>query len=301
MRESRVFGQLRMPLILLFGAEGQVGWELQRSLSLFGSVTPLTRAHVNLADVPAVRAAIRAARPAVIVNAAAYTAVDKAETESALAFAVNAAAPEAMAAEAKAAGIRLIHYSTDYAYDGRKAGPYTESDATGPQSAYGRSKLAGDEAILASGAHAVILRTSWVYAARGANFLRTILRLAAERDSLRIVSDQFGAPTSAELLADVTARVVAQPGAPGLYHCAPAGETSWHGYATLIVDEARKLGANLKAVPERIEKITTEQYPTPAARPKNSRLDCAKLERTFGLHMPPWQVHVSRTLKELYS
>jgi dTDP-4-dehydrorhamnose reductase len=290
-----------MPGILLFGADGQVGWELQRSLSLQGAVTPLARAQVNLADVAAVRAAIRSARPDVIVNAAAYTAVDKAETETELAFAVNAAAPEAMAIEAKASGIPLIHYSTDYAYDGRKNGPYTESDATGPQSAYGRSKLAGDEAILASGAQAVILRTSWVYAARGANFLRTILRLAAERESLRIVSDQYGAPTSAELLADATARILAQPGASGLFHCVAAGETSWHGYATFIVGEARKLGASLKATPERIEAITTAQYPTPAARPRNSRLDCAKLQRTFGLQLPPWQVHVSRTLKELFS
>jgi dTDP-4-dehydrorhamnose reductase len=290
-----------MPGILLFGADGQVGWELQRSLSLYGPVTPLTRAQVDLADVSAVRAAIRTAHPAVIVNAAAYTAVDKAETESALAFAINAAAPEAMAIEAKSTGVPLIHYSTDYSYDGRKDGPYSESDATNPQSAYGRSKLAGDEAILGSGARAVILRTSWVYAARGANFLRTILRLSAERDTLRIVGDQFGAPTSAELLADVTARVLAKPEASGLFHCSAAGETSWHGYATFIVSEARKLGASLRATPERIEAIPTEQYPLPATRPKNSRLDCTKLERTFGLQLPPWQVHVSRTLKEILS
>lgn len=290
-----------MPGILLFGADGQVGWELQRSLSLHGTVTPLTRAQVNLAEVSAVRAAIRAARPNIIVNAAAYTAVDKAETETALAFAINAAAPEAMATEAKASGIPLVHYSTDYAYDGRKVGPYIEGDATNPQSAYGRSKLAGDEAILASGAQAVILRTSWVFAPRGANFLRTILRLAAERDALRIISDQFGAPTSAELIADVTARVLAQPGASGLFHCTAGGETSWHGYATFIVSEARKRGASLRATPEKIEAIATEQYPLPAPRPKNSRLDCTKLQGTFGLHLPPWQVHVSRTLKEIFS
>jgi dTDP-4-dehydrorhamnose reductase len=294
-----------MPVILLFGAEGQVGWELQRSLSIQGTVTPLTRAQVNLSDGPAVRAAIRAARPAAIVNAAAYTAVDKAESEAELAFAINAHAPAIMAEEAKAAGIPLMHFSTDYAYDGRKSSPYVEDDATNPQSVYARSKLAGDEAILASGAHAVILRTSWVYAARGANFLRTILRLAGEREGLRVVSDQVGAPTSAELLADVAAQVLRDIGKtnagtqPTLFHCAAAGETSWHGYATYIVSEARNLGAALKLAPENIEAIPTEQYPTPAARPKNSRLDCSRLERAFGLQLPPWQLHVKRALKEL--
>ncbi len=293
--------------ILLFGADGQVGWELQRSLSLHGAVQPLTRAQVNLADEHTVRAAIRAARPSAIVNAAAYTAVDKAETEKELAFAINASAPAAMAEEAQSAGIPLIHYSSDYAYDGRKAGRYVESDATNPLSVYARSKLAGDEAILASGAQAVILRTSWVYGARGANFVKTILRLAGERDALRVVSDQIGAPTSAELLADVTAQVllrisaVGSGGTRGVFHCTAAGETSWHGFATFIVDGARQLGANLKLAPEKIDASATEQYPLPAARPKNSRLDCSKLEHTFGLQLPPWQVHVARTLKELLS
>jgi dTDP-4-dehydrorhamnose reductase len=317
-----------MTTILLFGAEGQVGWELQRSLSIHGTVNPLTRTQVNLAVAAAVRAAIRSLRPGIIINAAAYTAVDKAETEAELAFAINAAAPQVMAEEARAAGIPLIHYSTDYAYDGRKAGRYVESDATSPQSVYARSKLAGDEAILASGAQAVILRTSWVYAARGANFLRTMLRLASERESLRVVGDQFGAPTSAELLADVTASVLthmesrkadstrlsaaalplsvqgatAPQGAAtpyGLFHCTAAGETSWHGYASYIVAEAHKLGASLKVKPDQIEAISTEQYPVPAVRPKNSRLDCAKLEHTFGLQLPPWQLHVQRALREL--
>lgn len=295
------------PVILLFGAEGQVGWELQRSLCLHGTVTPLARAQVNLADKDSVRTAIRNANPSAIINAAAYTAVDKAESETDLAFAINAAAPQVMAEEAKAANIPLIHYSTDYAYDGRKPGRYVETDASNPQSTYGRSKLAGDEAILASGARAVILRTSWVYAARGANFLRTILRLAGERDSLRVVSDQVGAPTSAELLADVAAQILVHinrrktdlDAISPVYHCAAAGETSWHGYAMFIVTEASKLGANLKLAPEKIEAISTEQYPTPAARPKSSRLDCSKLENTFGLQLPPWEWHVKRALKEI--
>lgn len=285
-------------MILLFGAEGQVGWELQRSLDLQSKVLPLTRAQANLADAAAVRLAIRNAKPDAIVNAAAYTAVDKAEAEPDLAFAINATAPAVMAEEAQAAGIPLIHYSTDYVYDGRKAGRYVETDATNPQSIYARSKLAGDEAVLASGAKAVILRTSWVYAARGANFLRTILRLAAERESLRVVSDQVGAPTSAALLASVATRMLSHD-ARGVFHCTAAGETTWHGYATFIVAEALKLGAHLKLTPDRIEAISTEQYPTPAPRPKNSRLDCSKLERTLGLQLPPWQSHVQQALQAL--
>lgn len=297
-----------MTTILLFGPEGQVGWELQRSLALHGTVVPVPRAQVDLTNADALRSAIRAAQPAVLVNAAAYTAVDKAESEPDLAFAINATAPGIMAEEARAAGIPLVHYSSDYAYAGTKDGKYVEGDAADPQSVYARSKVAGDEAVLGSGANAMILRTSWVFAARGANFLRTILRLARERDSLRVVADQVGAPTSAELLADVTARVLTHINSgktglaarsSGLFHCTAAGETSWHGYAAYIVSEARALGAELKLKAEAIEAIPTEQYPTPAARPRNSRLDCAKLERTFGLQLPPWQLHVKRALVEL--
>ncbi len=292
-----------MPAILLFGAEGQVGWELQRSLKPLGQVVPHSRTRTNLTDAAAVRAAIRATRPVAIVNAAAYTAVDKAETESTLAFAINAAAPQAMAEEARAAGIPLLHYSTDYVYEGNKHGAYVETDATNPQSVYARSKLEGDEAVLASGAQGLMLRTSWVYAARGANFLRTILRLAMERDSLRIVADQTGAPTSAELLADVTAqvllRMLADKALRGVFHCTAAGSTSWHGYAEFIVSVAGKLGAELKLTPDRIEAITTEQYPVAAKRPKNSQLDCSKLEKTFGVQFPPWQMHVEKTLNTL--
>jgi dTDP-4-dehydrorhamnose reductase len=303
-----------VPPILIFGAEGQVGWELQRSLALHGPVVPLARAQVDLTDAAALRAAIRSAKPGALINAAAYTAVDKAESESDLAFAINATAPGIMAEEARAAGIPLIHYSSDYAYAGTKDGRYVESDPADPQSVYASSKVAGDNAILASGANAVVLRTSWVFAARGANFMRTILRLARERDSLRVVADQVGAPTSAELLADVTARVLthinsgksdfAAPsdglaGPAGLFHCTAAGETSWHGFASYIVSEARALGAELKLDAAHIEAIPTTEYPTPATRPANSRLDCTKLERTFGLQLPPWQWHVRRALVEL--
>lgn len=292
-----------MSTILLFGAEGQVGWELQRSLSVLGTVVPLARAQVDLADSEAVRTTIRKVQPRAIVNAAAYTAVDKAETEREAAFAINAHAPTVMAAEAAAAGIPLIHFSSDYVYDGRKNGRYVESDATNPQSEYARSKLAGDMAVLAAEAQTVVLRTSWVYAARGSNFLRTILKLAGERASLPVVGDQVGAPTSAELLADVTAQILPQlyrdKSLRGLFHCAAAGETSWHGYAVFLVRRARALGAALTLSPERIDAITTAQYPRPAARPANSRLDCALLETTFGLRMPDWQLHVERTLTEL--
>ena len=290
-------------VILVFGGNGQVGWELQRSLAVLGAVVALDRAAVDLASPAAISALIAAQRPRAIINAAAYTAVDRAEQERELAFAINATAPAAMAAAAAMAGIPFIHYSSDYVYAGNKPGVYVETDATEPLSAYGRSKLAGDDAVLAAGGQAVILRTSWVYAARGANFMKTMLRLADERDSLRVVGDQVGAPTSAELLADVAAQVLKQmwgnAGLRGVYHCAAAGETSWHGYASFVIGEARRLGAPLKVDAANIVAITTADYPTPAARPANSRLDCSSLERTFGLQLPPWQVHVLRTLKEI--
>lgn len=290
-------------IILLFGANGQVGWELQRSLSLLGTVAPLDRSAVDLSSADAIRSVIKSYAPSAIVNAAAYTAVDKAEQESELAFAINSTAPRIMAAAAGSTNIPFIHYSSDYVYAGDKPGPYLETDATGPLSAYGSSKLAGDEAILATRAQAVILRTSWVYAARGANFLKTMLRLAKERETLRIVGDQVGTPTSAELLADVTAhvlkRMLADSSVKGVYHCAAAGETSWHGYARFAITQARALGAELRLEPTNIAAINTAEYPTPAKRPSNSRLSCASLENTFGLQLPAWEVHVLRTLKEI--
>jgi dTDP-4-dehydrorhamnose reductase len=312
-----------MPRILLFGSDGQVGHELRRSLAALGTITALNRAQVDLCDVSSVRFAIRNARPDMIVNAAAYTAVDQAEKETGPAIAINAVAPAAMAEEAAALGVPLLHYSSDYVYGGDKWGAYVETDETNARSAYARSKLAGDEAILATGAQALILRTSWVYAARGSNFLRTILRLAREKDTLRVVADQVGAPTSARLLADVSAQVLlhiysrkkrddgTEP-LRGVFHCAAAGETSWHAYARFIVTKARELeaklpperirelGGPLKLWPEYIEAITTAEYPTPAARPLNSRLDCSRLQEAFGVKLPLWQQDVEQVLEELF-
>ena len=238
-----------------------------------------------------------------ILNAAAYTAVDKAEAEPDVARAVNATAPAIMAEEARALGAWLVHYSTDYVFDGTKAGTYTEADPANPKSVYGRTKWEGEQAIAASGASHLILRTSWVFGPHGGNFLKTMLRLAREREELSVVTDQIGAPTSAELLADVTAHAVRavldRKLEGGLYHLAAVGETSWHGYATFVVTEARKLGVGLKLAPERIKAIPTEHYPLPAPRPKNSRLDCERIRQALDLELPDWRWHVRRTLAEL--
>jgi dTDP-4-dehydrorhamnose reductase len=288
---------------LLFGADGQVGWELQRAFAPFGELKPLTQADVDLTNVDALRAAIREAKPSVILNAAAYTAVDKAEDEPEVARAVNAVAPAIMAEEAKALGAWMVHYSTDYVFDGSKAGAYTETDQANPLSVYGRTKFEGEQAVAGSGASHLILRTSWVFGPHGGNFLKTMLRLAKERDELSVVADQIGAPTSAELLADVTAHALraALRGdiGGGLYHLAAAGETSWHGYASFVVAEARRLGADLILSDERIKAIPTEQYPLPAPRPRNSRLDCDRLRHALDLDPPDWRWHVRRTLMEL--
>ena len=290
-------------VFLLFGADGQVGWELQRAFAPFGEVKSLTQADVDLTDADALRAAVREAKPRVILNAAAYTAVDKAEGEPEVARAVNAVAPAIMAEEAKALGAWLVHYSTDYVFDGSKAGAYSEADQANPLSVYGRTKWQGEQAIAASGARHLTLRTSWVFGLHGGNFLKTMLRLAREREELAVVADQIGAPSSAELLADVTAHAVrvALRGDidSGLYHLAAAGETSWHDYARFVVAEARRLGANLKLSDERIKAIPTEQYPLPAPRPKNSRLDCERIRHTLDLDLPDWRWHVRRTLMEL--
>jgi dTDP-4-dehydrorhamnose reductase len=288
---------------LLFGADGQVGWELQRAFASLGEVRPLTQAELDLTDVAGLRTAIRDTKPTVILNAAAYTAVDKAESEPGLARAVNATAPAIMAEEAKSLGAWLVHYSTDYVFDGAKAGAYTENDAANPLGVYGRTKHEGEQAIAASGANHLTLRTSWVFGPHGGNFLKTMLRLAREREELSVVADQVGAPTSAELLADVTAHAVRAAFAgrldSGLHHLAAAGETSWHGYADFVVAEARRAGADLKLSPERIKAIPTEQYPLPAARPKNSRLDCTRICQALDLDLPDWRWHIRRTLKEL--
>jgi dTDP-4-dehydrorhamnose reductase len=295
--------------ILLFGKNGQVGWELQRSLTPLGEVVALdnddsgdlcgdfTRP-AELADT------VRRVAPQVIVNAAAYTAVDKAEAEPDLARAINAQAPAVLAAEAEKLGAWLVHYSTDYVFDGQGDAPCCETDPTGPLSVYGQTKLEGEIAVARCARH-LIFRTSWVYAARGANFAKTMLRLAAERDSLRVIDDQIGAPTGADLLADVTAHAIraarVRPELSGLYHLAAAGETSWHAYAGFVIETARRAGQPLCVTAERIEAIPTSAYPTPARRPLNSRLDTSKLRKVFGLHLPDWREGVRRLIDELFS
>jgi dTDP-4-dehydrorhamnose reductase len=295
------------PCILLLGADGQVGWELRRALLPLGEVLPLKRTQADLGDVTALRAVLDRTRPQFIVNAAAYTAVDKAETEPELALRINADAPQVLADYAAAHEAWLVHFSTDYVFDGTKPAPYVETDPPKPQSAYGRSKLAGEQAITASGCRHLILRTSWVYAARGGNFAKTMLRLAAERDSLRVIADQVGAPTSAELIADTTALMLhhlrTDPAfaaqASGLCHLTAQGSTSWHGYAQFVIAAAATRGLPLRCAPEQVQAITTADYPLPAPRPANSRLDCSKLQTTFGLFLPPWQTQVQRLIDEL--
>lgn len=287
--------------ILLLGCEGNVGWELQRALAPLGELIPRNRRQCDVADADALRQTIESSRPDVIVNASAYTAVDKAEQEREAAQAINAAGVGLIAAAARARGALFVHYSTDYVFDGRKSGWYVETDSPNPQSEYGRSKRRGEQAIEESGCRYLVFRTSWVFATRGANFAKTMLRLAEQRDTLRVIADQWGAPTGAELIADVTAHavreVLAGRAAGGLYHLAAAGETNWHGYASFVVEQARLLGAKLQV--ETIEAISTEQYPLPAARPANSRLNTEKLQTAFGLHLPEWQYHVRRMLTEL--
>jgi len=292
------------PKILLLGPNGQVGWELRRALAPLGRVIALGREHDglcgDLTHPGELAGSVRMLRPDIIVNAAAHTAVDKAESEPALAELLNARAPATLAQLAAELGATLVHYSTDYVFDGSGEQPRDETAPTGPLSVYGRSKLAGEQAIQASGCRHLIFRTSWVYAARGGNFAKTMLRLAGEREQLRVIADQIGAPTGAELIADVTAhalRALAQrPELAGLYHLAAEGQTSWHGYAEHVIAWARRHGQDLKV--QTVEAIPTSAYPTPAQRPLNSRLDTTRLREAFGLHLPPWQSGVERMLTE---
>jgi dTDP-4-dehydrorhamnose reductase len=294
--------------ILLIGKDGQVGWELQRSLSLLGELKAVGRHDVDLVNLDALRACVQAFGPDVIVNAAAYTAVDKAESCPADAHAVNTEAAAALAREARNCNAWLVHYSTDYVFDGTKPAPYTELDATNPLSVYGKTKAEGEQRIRDVHARHLILRTSWVYAARGGNFATTMLRLAKERDQLNVVADQHGAPTSAELLADATALALGRmlhaefavaDALAGTYHLAASGSTSWHGYARYVVELAQGHGMQLMAGPESIHPIATEAYPLPAPRPRNSRLDTTKFSTAFGLQLPDWRHHVGRLVAEI--
>jgi dTDP-4-dehydrorhamnose reductase len=281
--------------LLILGANGQVGWELQRALAPLGDVIAWDRAAGDLSQPETLAARVSELAPTLIVNAAAHTAVDKAESEPELAARINAEAPALLAR----LGIPLIHYSTDYVFDGSGDQARDEDAATAPLSVYGRTKLDGEAAIRASGCPHLILRTSWVYAARGGNFAKTMLRLGTEREQLKVVADQIGAPTGAELIADVTAQLVKPllAGQTGTYHLTAAGSASWADYARFVFDTARELGREL-AVRE-VVGIPTADYPTPARRPLNSRLDCRRLESTFGLTLPPWQQGVRRLLREL--
>ena len=293
--------------ILLFGKNGQVGWELQRSLALLGELVPLGRNSKDMCgdftDLEGLAKTVRAVAPDVIVNAAAHTAVDKAESEPELARSINALAPGVLAEEADKLGAWLVHYSTDYVFDGSGDKPWLETDATGPLGVYGSTKLEGEQLIQQSGCKHMIFRTSWVYGARGGNFAKTMLRLASERDSLNVISDQFGVPTGADLLADVTAHAIRsarqRPELSGLYHLAAAGVTSWHGYASFVIDFARQTGIPLKVAADAIKPIPTSSYPTPARRPLNSRMDTAKLQQSFDLRLPKWKIGVARMLIEV--
>ena len=296
-----------MTRILLLGRTGQVGWELNRSLLTLGDVTALSRSEADFSQPEGLRKVVRESRADIIVNAVAYTAVDKAESEESLAHLINADAPSVLAEEAKRSNALFVHYSTDYVFDGTKLAPYVEEDKPNPINVYGRTKLAGEQNIQATGCRHLILRTSWVYSSRGQNFIKTILRLAQQREELRIVADQIGAPTSARFIADVTSRILAKiqplPSSSAheegdLYHLTPSNYTSWHGFAQTVLDAAKSSLLDATKLPTLIP-ISTEQYPLPAPRPKNSRLNCDKLSIQFGMHFPSWETAVRFCLDEL--
>jgi len=297
--------------ILLLGKNGQVGWELQRSLAPLGEVVALDRKGMpgltgDLGDLRALAHMVRTVRPQVIVNAAAYTDVDRAEIEVDLARCINTEAPRVLAGVAAQLGALLVHYSTDYVFDGGGDRPWREDDATAPLNVYGRTKRQGEWAIVASGCRHLIFRASWVYAARGGNFVKTMLRLATERDSLQVIHDQIGAPTGADLVADVTAYAVRHvmsscdsTEALGIHHLAAAGETSWFDYARFVLDLALRKGVVLKVGPQQVCAIPADAYLVPARRPRNSRLDCTRLQQIFGLVLPRWQNGVARLVDEI--
>ena len=295
--------------ILLLGANGQVGWELQRSLAPLGKMKACDRHALDLGNFEGLRACMRDYRPEIIVNAAAYTAVEKAESEQDKACRINAEAVALLADEAKHLNAWFIHYSTDYVFDGTKSNAYLETDKTNPQSVYGKTKLQGEEAIKESECNHLIFRTSWIFAARGENFAKTMIRLAQEQKELKVVNDQFGVPTSAELIADVTALCLNQiaqeinpiPNVNGIYHLTPTGKTSWHGFAQFVIAEAYRAGKTFRLTPEKVLPISTSEYTMPVKRPSNSQLDTKKLRDTFKLYLPPWKTHVKRLIKEIHS
>lgn len=293
--------------ILLFGSNGQVGWELQRSLVTLGELIAVDADSTELCgdftNLQGLAETVAQVCPNIIVNAAAYTAVDKAESEPKLARMINAEAPGLLAREAQKSGAWLVHYSTDYVFDGSGTTPWKEVDDPAPLSVYGGTKLEGEQLVAANCSNYLIFRTSWVYAARGRNFAKTILDLAKQRESLNIVDDQIGAPTGAELLADITAQAIhhalLQPQLAGLYHLAAAGEVSWHGYARFVIEQALDAGVSLKASMDKIVPVASSAFSTAAKRPHNSRLDSTRLQSIFGLTLPPWQQGLARTLTEI--
>ncbi len=297
-----------MRRILVTGKNGQVGWELQRTLAPLGQVIALDVEDMDLSNPDSIRNKVREIAPHIIVNPAAHTAVDKAESEPELAMAINGIAPGVFAEEAKRLDALLIHYSTDYVFDGEKSGPYTEVDKPSPQCVYGITKLAGEEAIRSVGGKHLILRTSWVYGVHVANFVKTILRLAKERDELRIVADQYGAPTWARLLAQSTAQMIVKSEGgvsakelSGIYHLTPSGRTNWHEYSQEIVRLARLYDEELANKSLLIKPIATSEYPVPAKRPLNSSLDTSKIEAAFGLVLPSWQADLAECMALLYA
>ena len=303
---------MKIAKILLFGQSGQVGWELQRALAPLGELTGVDSRskHLcgNLANLEGIARTIQQLQPDIIVNASAHTSVDKAESEQPLAYLLNSEAPGVLATEAARCGALLVHYSTDYVFDGSGSNPWRESDATDPLSVYGQSKRAGELRIQASGCRHLIFRTSWVYAARGGNFARTMLRLMQEREQLQVIDDQYGAPTGADLIADTTAQILGQLAwrkadnsdeITGIYHLAARGETSWNGYAKQVLAQALSAQTAIKIIAKEITPVASSAFPTPARRPLNSRLDTTLLQETFGLRMPDWQNGVNRLLAEI--
>ena len=290
--------------ILLLGKNGQVGWELQRSLAPLGEVLALDRNSTthcgDLSNLEGLAETVRVFRPQVVVNAAAYTAVDKAESDSSTAHLVNALAPEVLSRACAALDAMLVHYSTDYVFDGSGQTPWLETDATGPLNVYGHSKLAGEQGIAKQGAKHVIFRTSWVYGTEGGNFAKTMLRLAQERDKMAVINDQFGAPTGAALLADITAMCLQQPQAlSGIYHLAAAGETTWHAYAQYVLQTAKRLKPEMAYKVKEVAAVPTSEFPTPAQRPLNSRLNCSKLQNDLQCQLPDWQKGVDAMLSKI--